>query len=274
MTSTETAYHRSVSWLRKWLVSGYSLRRAIRAAVVVPANFAIASELVGNPQTATFAAFGSFALLLFVEFPGNRIARAGEYGLLAITGAILIVVGTYVSRPSWLAVLSMAVIAFVILFSGVISSVTAGAGRAAVLLFILPVMLPGTPASIPHRLLGWAIAAGISVPVALFVWPPLEQNKLRMRAAEACRAMAGVLQLQQPLPGDGDSRVAVTNAVKELRAAFRASVTRPVALSTGSRLLMALVDEIEWLKTTVDQRVCRRARELADGGPTAASSVR
>ncbi len=251
MTTTAAVYDRSTTWLRKWLVSGYSLRRAVRAAVIVPLNFAIGMEVVGNPQTATFAAFGSFALLLFVEFPGNRSARAGEFALLAATGVVLITAGTYAAKPSWLAVASMAVVAFIILFAGVISSVTASASRAALLLFILPVMLPGTPAAIPHRLLGWAIAAGISVPVALFVWPPQEQNKLRTSAAAACSALAGMLALEQPLPDAGDSRVAVTTAVKQLRAAFGASASRPVALSTGSRLLMSLVDEIEWLMTTV-----------------------
>ena len=39
--------------------------------------------------------------------------------------------------------------------------------------------------------------------------------------------------------------------VADLRAAFRASAVRPVALSTGSRLLVRLVDELEWLSTTV-----------------------
>ena len=48
-----------------------------------PGDFAIGSELIGNAQTATFAAFGSFALLLFVEFPGSLASRpAATYGLL------------------------------------------------------------------------------------------------------------------------------------------------------------------------------------------------
>ena len=171
MTSAAALYDRSTTWLRKWLVSGYGLRRAVRAAVVVPLDFAIGSQLVDNSQTATFAAFGSFALLLFVEFPGNRTARAAEFGLLAVTGAVLIVAGTYAAHPSWLAVTSMAVVAFVILFSGVVSSVTAGAGRAALLLFILPVMLPGDavdhpgpPAGMGDR--GRRLRAGRAVRVA------------------------------------------------------------------------------------------------------------
>ena len=68
----------------------YAARRAARAAVVVPVNFAIRSQLIGDAQVATFAAFGSFALLLCVSFPGGRSARFGAYVALALAGAVLI----------------------------------------------------------------------------------------------------------------------------------------------------------------------------------------
>jgi uncharacterized membrane protein YccC len=228
----------------------YSLRRALRAAVVVPIAFAIGSQLIGDAQVATFAAFGAFALLLFVEFPGNRAARLANYLVLGIVGAVLVVAGSLLAHPSWLAVTGMAVVAFVVLFAGVVSSVTAAAGRAALLTFILSVMLPGTPADIGHRLTGWGIALVLAVPVALLVWPPEDQDLLRVRTAAMCRALARMLRLEQA-PEAGDPLVAMMRAVGDLRAAFRASAARPVALSTGSRLLIRVVDELEWLTTTV-----------------------
>jgi uncharacterized membrane protein YccC len=230
---------------------GYSLRRALRPAVVSPIAFALGTGVTGNAQTATFAAFGSFALLLFVEFPGNRSSRFAAFTMLGLTGVVLIVLGTYLAEPAWLAVAGMAVIAFAVLFAGIISSITAAAGRAALLTFILPVMLPGSPWDIPARLLGWGIAFVTAVPVALFVWPPQDQSQLRLRAAAMCRTLAQMLQLKQPAVEGSDPRVAMSNAVLDLRAAFRASAARPVALSTGSRLLVRLVDELEWLTTTV-----------------------
>src|SRR6187551_2427171 len=134
---------------------GRLLRRALRAAVAIPATFAIGSELVGNAQTATFAAFGSFALLLFADFRGSRPARFSSYGLLGVVGAAFIALGTLVLNPDWLAVASMAVVSFLVLYAGVVSSVIAAGGRAALLTFILPVMLPGTWADLPDRLFGW-----------------------------------------------------------------------------------------------------------------------
>ena len=67
-------------WRRARDPHWFALRRAVkRAAVVVPTNFAIGAEVVGNAQVATFAAFGSFALLLFANFTGGLATRAGAY---------------------------------------------------------------------------------------------------------------------------------------------------------------------------------------------------
>ena len=87
--------------------NGFATRRAIRAAVVVPANFAIGSQVIGDAQVATFAAFGSFALLIFVMFPGGWRSRLGAYLVLAGTGAVLIILGSLVTTPDWLSMLSI-----------------------------------------------------------------------------------------------------------------------------------------------------------------------
>ncbi len=241
----------ALGWLAARDPGWFALHRAIRAAVVCPAAFAIGSQLVGDARVATFAAFGSFALLLFVDFSSNRSGRLAAYSLLGVAGCALIALGTITSRPSWLAVAAMAVVGFAILFAGVLSSVIAAASRAALLAFILAVMLPGGASDIPLRLAGWGIAFAISVPAALFVWPPRSVNQLRMRTADTCRALAAMLHPVQPPAAGGDPLVAVLRATDELQVAFRASTSRPVTLSTGGRLLMRLVDELEWLSTAV-----------------------
>ncbi len=57
-----------------------ALRRAGRTAIVMPAMFAIGEEVIGNPVLATFAAFGSFAMLLLVDFGGPLRVAAGPPG--------------------------------------------------------------------------------------------------------------------------------------------------------------------------------------------------
>jgi uncharacterized membrane protein YccC len=239
------------SWLRKRDPNWYTLRRALRAAVVVPTNFAIGSQLIGNAQVATFAAFGSFALLLFVTFPGGRAAQFGSYLVLAAGGYVLITVGTLLATPDWLAVAVMAVVAFAILFAGVVSSSFNAATQAALLAFILAVLLPSVRSNLPDRLAGWSLAVLVAVPVAVLVWPPEDQNVLRLKAAAVCRALSAMLHLEPPAPGDGDPLVALSRSTAALRQAFRTSAARSAALSTGARLVVRLADELEWLSTAV-----------------------
>ena len=59
-----------LAWLRQHDVGLSALRRAARAAIVRPDVFAIAEEVIDNSTVAIFAAFGSFAMLLFVDFTG------------------------------------------------------------------------------------------------------------------------------------------------------------------------------------------------------------
>ncbi len=89
------------------------------------------------------------------------------------------------------------------------------------------------------------------MPVALFVWPPTDRNVLRAKAAAMCSALARMLALEQPGPGEGDPLVAMHRASAELRTAFRTSAARLAAVSTGSRLVFRLVDELEWVTPIV-----------------------
>jgi uncharacterized membrane protein YccC len=255
-------------WLRR-RIDGHdphfaASKRALRATVVVPVNFAIGSQLIANAQVATFAAFGSFALLLFANFPGGRANRFRAYATLGAVGVVLITVGSLATTPDWLAVIAMGVVAFAVLFAGVVSSVINGGTQAALLSFILAVMLPGGRIYLGDRLAGWAIALVVSVPVALFVWPPGDQDVLRQRAAAVCRSIAAMLHLEQPGPGEPDPLVTMRSAARDLREAFRVSAAaRTAALSTGARLLVRLVDELEWL-TTIVVNACSDA---PDGWP-------
>ncbi len=122
----------------------------------MPALFAVGEKVIGNPAVATFAAFGSFALLLLVDFPGPVRDRLQALGLLALAGGVLVGLGTLASRTSWPAAVVMAAVAFVVLFSGVVSSVLATATPALLLAFILPVSLPGPPQKSPT---GWLVGA-------------------------------------------------------------------------------------------------------------------
>ena len=72
--------------------------------------------------------------------------RAFAQSLLGVSCAALICIGTLLSRSTPLATVGMFVVGFVVLFSGIVSSVIASATTPLLLSFILPVTVPGSVA--------------------------------------------------------------------------------------------------------------------------------
>jgi uncharacterized membrane protein YccC len=208
----------------------------------MPAMFALGAVVIDNPILATFAAFGSFAMLLLVDFTGPMRARLQAQAALALTGAVFVCVGTLASRSPWLAAAAMAVVAFGVIFAGVVSSVLAGATTALLLAFILPVSLPGPASSIPDRLMGWGLAAAASLLAVALLWPAPVRDPVRTAAIAACRAVAARLR------GETDS---ADEAVHAVHGVFFATPYRPTGLSTAARAVVRLVDELRWLNTIV-----------------------
>src|SRR6266852_6055885 len=171
-----------------------ALRRAGRTAVVMPAMFAVGDKVIGNAALATFAAFGSFAMLLLVDFGGRMVERLQAQAALAVVGGVFVCVGTLASQTVWLAAVSMAVVGFGVIFAGVVSSVLAGATTSLLLAFILPVSLAGPASSVPVRLAGWGMAAGAAFAAVALLWPTPARDRLRAAAVTACRALAARLR--------------------------------------------------------------------------------
>src|SRR5437588_11526404 len=113
-------------WLRTHDRGLVALRRAARTAIVMPALFALGDKVIGNPTVATFAAFGSFAMLLLVDFSGAIKDRILDQAALGVCCALLICLGTLASRTAWLAAVGMASVALGVLLYGVSSAVLAG----------------------------------------------------------------------------------------------------------------------------------------------------
>jgi hypothetical protein len=212
--------------------------------------------VIDNPLIATFAAFGSFAMLLLVDFTGSIQDRIRSQALLGIACTVLIALGTLASQTTWISVVGMAIIAFVVLFSAVVSSVLASATTSLLLAYILPVSLPGPASQIPDRIAGWGMAAGASVIAIAVLWPAATRDPIRSKAIAGCRAIGERLRSEvafimahgsaDALPAYRTAIEAADAAVSDLYRTFFQTPYRPTGLTTSARAVVRLVDDLRW----------------------------
>ncbi|HEX9066221.1 MAG TPA: hypothetical protein VF843_14025, partial [Streptosporangiaceae bacterium] len=256
-------------WLGRHDRDYAALRRAVRTAIVMPGLFALGDVVIGDPNVATFAAFGSFAMILLVDFGGPMAARLQAQAALVVTGGVLVCLGTLASQATWLAAIAMAVVGFAVLFAGVVSSVLASASTALLLAFILPVTVTAPVSSLPARLAGWGIAGACSLLAVGLAWPAPVREPLRSAAAAACRALAARLRAEVAyLMSDQDGQYAAERvhaversdaAASALQKVFLGTPYRPTALSTGARMLVRLAGELGWVHAIVSQPAKHRS---------------
>ena len=177
----------------------------------MPAMLALSEKVIDNATVATFAAFGSLAMLLFVAFGGTMRERLPAQISLILTGAVFICLGTLASQAVWLAAIAMFVVGFAVLFAGVVSSVLASASTSLLLGFILPVTLPGPVSSIPARLSGWLLAGAASLVAIVVLWPAPARIRCgapgpRVRSARAADARRGRSRARRSRTGRGHRR--------------------------------------------------------------------
>ncbi len=226
----------------------------------MPALFALGDRVIANPEMSYFLAFGSFAMLLLVDFGGSRLDRLRSQALLGVMCALFICLGTLVSQSTALAAIGMFIVAFAVLFSGVVSSVIASATTPLLLSFILPVTVPGTVSQIPDRVAGWGMAAVVSLFAITLLWPSAVAFPVELRAIAACRALAARIRAEIAWVIEGGAELEAANlearagadaAVEALDKLFLGTPYRPTGLSTKARAEIRLVDELRWLSGVV-----------------------
>lgn len=232
-------------------------RRAGRAVICVPLLLWVGEGLLDNAALGTFAALGSMAMLVFVDFDGPPRDRVIAQATLVLSGGVLICLGTLLSTITWAATIATLALACAVLFAGILSSSLVAATNVLLISFVLPVTLPAPTEAIPDRLLGWLLAGTVSVFAIRLLWPAPMREPLRALAAEACRRFAEQLRAEahcvreqlnsSSLDDLWRFREASADAAGALRNAFFATPYRPAGLSTSSRALVRTTDELIWL---------------------------
>ncbi len=238
---------RVLRWIRSQDPDLLVVKRSVRAAVIMPLVFGLAHATFSNPQVALFGAFGSFALLLMVEFTGRPTTRLFSYGGLYVVGACFTVLGTVVSTHKVAAVVTMALVGFAVLFAGVVAPPAATASTAALLTFVLPVAVAQPASAVGPRLVGWTLAAVFSITACMLVWPPPWHDNLRRRLASAVSAVARLADARARGTDDPEAYAAVSSELERLREQFSGTPYPPTGAAPGAVAVSKLVGRVEWV---------------------------
>ena len=255
--------HSEVGTARRWIRNAWlrlrvphdpgraGLRRAARAALVMPAAFAFAQFVIGNGQLTTFVAFGCFALLVMADFGGFRGPRALAYAAAAGIGAVLIALGTLASASPWIGAFVMLLVGLAVSFAGVFGGYASAVQTALLLAFVLAVSISAPPVALAPRLGGWLIAGAVSLLAGVFLWPRFEQVALHRQAASACRALAALIEAQRSraaspdLPQVREAAATAEAAVSAVRQAYAATPMRPAGPARRDRAFVELLSKLE-----------------------------
>src|SRR2546426_7775431 len=255
-----------------------ALRRAARAAFVIPPVLAFSLLLLHDGQNVIFAVFGCFALLVMSDFGGQRPARAVAYLTATAVGALLVAIGTLVSISAGLAAVVMFVVALTIAFSRVFGGYLAAAQTGMLLSFVIAVSIPAPASAIPARVGGWVMAGVISTLAGVFLWPRFERVKLRKQAAKACLAVASLIEAMRANDGELPRLIeAARQNARAARDAYTATAKRPAGPTRRDRAFVQLLTEVQRIVDIIERpfqqpRVLQRPC-LAEGDRLAAVTV-
>jgi uncharacterized membrane protein YccC len=233
-----------------------ALRRAARAALVIPLIFAFTDLLLREPQILIFVVFGCFSLLVISDFGGFRRPRALAYLTATVVGAVLVALGTFASSSAWLAVGSMFVVGFVISFSRVFGGYVAAANTGMILAFVIAITIPAPVADIPLRVGGWAIAGLVSTVAAVTLWPRFERVTMHHQTAQALLAVADLVQGIGSGAAQGDAQSLkdrASQAVLVARQGFAAIAKRPTTSARRDRAFAQLLIELERILEIIER---------------------
>ena len=238
----------------KWSVP--AAMRAIRATICVCGLFAFTDKVLGNPQIATFAAFGSFATLVLASFAGTWRDKLLAHLALALTGSVLLTIATIVSSSTALAAIVTVPATFVVFFAGVTGPNAASGVTGALLAWVLPAASAGTVSVIPDRLIGWWMASVCGTALVLLFSPrPSGGNQLSAAASTLAERLADVLDAALRGGPTKDDLAAMVAATHSLIAGFTSTPYRPTGLGATDQALANCVELLEWTEALVADAV-------------------
>jgi uncharacterized membrane protein YccC len=170
-----------------------NLRKAGRAAIVMPAVLAFGTFAVGSDSFALYACFAAFVALVFADYGGPPKRRARAYLTMIAASSVVVALGGMLSTSPVAGVVGMFVVMFVATFATVFGGYMALHVAPVALGYSLSVLMPPDEILIPDRVAGWILGGVAAMAAALVLWPIERRTGLLQATAELASGLLDVV---------------------------------------------------------------------------------
>ncbi len=170
-----------------------NLRKAGRAAFVMPAVLAFGTFAIGSDSFAMYACFAAFVALVFADYGGPPRRRARAYLTMIAASSVAVTLGGMLSTFPIAGVVGMFVVMFVATFATVFGGYMALHVAPVALGYSLSVLMPPDEILIPDRVAGWILGGVAAMTAALVLWPIERRTGLLQATAELAAGLSDVV---------------------------------------------------------------------------------
>lgn len=224
---------------------GIALRRAARAAVMVPASVAILTQVPAISDAALFGVFAVLALLIFSDFGGTHGARALAYLATVAAGIPILVIGAIAGQTITGAMIMMAGVALLLGILAVLRGFVASA-QTTLLLATVIATTSSPPDSHVTGATAWVLGGLMATAAAVLLWPAAANSELRHKLCAVFQQVVEVVRLRwapEQRPKELNRSLSeLDSRIEELHNDYDGNLQRPAGVTTQDRALADLVE--------------------------------
>lgn len=236
-----------------------NLRKAGRAVIVCPLLVAFGLELIDNSTIALYSFFAGFVALVFSDYGGPPLRRAGAYCTALIGGVVVILLGAVLASSMIAAAIGLFVVMFLATFATAFGGYRALHVAPIALAYTMSALEPLSDLGVADRVAGWTLGCGVALIAALVMWPIDRRGGLQAAAA----ALAGDLGVSVRSLHDPEAARTILDRVRADTASLHAALATPLRPYGPTRRDVSFVHLVEHLVHAVEI-----VEELVVDGPS------
>ncbi len=230
---------------------------------MAPTVYALGRFVLGSEILGTYAVFAAFVGLVFSDYGGPPLRRAGAYATMTVLGILSVCLGAWLSDAGLLGAAGMFVVMFCATFATVFGGYRPQHVAPIALAYSLSVLQPLDAASLGDRVGGWALGGVASLLAALLLWPTHRRGGLRQAAGSLAGELAKTVALLDRPEQASAQRALLATLVTQLQADMSTPL-RPFGPAARDIAMVHLVEHLEHCAELIEEVMARPGSTKAD----------